>query len=103
VPDASSSLTGPVTGEAQNGLRDSGGTQLDSFFRKRDAEPVRAFARESSRTLDRAVTVSIRFDHRHHARGRADALFDLVEVCSKVAEIYFSPGRPPGEKVLFRL
>ena len=63
--------------------------------------PPSAFARESPGTFDGAVPVSIRFHDRHDACSRAYALFDQVEVCGKVIEIDLSPGRPPGEKVLF--
>ena len=49
------------------------------------------------------MPVSICFDDSHDARRLTYTLFDLVEVCGKIVEIDFSPGRPPGEKVLFSL
>src|SRR6185503_12682208 len=101
--NTSSSLAGPVTRKAKNGLCDSRRTQFNSLFRKRDAEPVRAFERKSSSTLDRTVPVCIRFDDCHNARRRTYSLFDLVEVCGKIVEIDLSPGRPPGKKLLFGL
>ena len=97
--NASGSLTRPETSQAKNGwVIPAERSSIPSSGRATPNQSG-AFAHQPSRTCYRAVTVSIRLHHRHHARHRTDALLDPFEVCGKVIEIDLSPGRTPGENV----
>ncbi len=97
--DAGCGLAGPETGETKYWLRYSRRAQLNRLFRERNAKPFRAFFHEPASTLDRAVAISIRLDHRHHARFRTHALPDALEVGGKTVEIDLGPGWAPGKHV----
>src|SRR4030095_13138363 len=87
-------LSRPVTSETKNRLSDSGVTQFDSLFRKRNTEPFGAFSREPASTRHRSVAIRVCFHNRHHARRRTYTIPDLVEVCRQVVEIDLGPRRP---------
>src|SRR5688572_29952426 len=91
--NAEGGLAGPVTAEAEYGLRNSGFTQRDSLFRKSDAKPLRSFIHKPASTRDCSVAVGVCFDDGHDACSRTYTGLDLVEVCGKVVEIDLNPRR----------
>src|SRR5690349_2592179 len=93
-------LTRPEACETKHRLHDSGVAQFDRFFGQCDTEPVGAFSRETLCASDGAVSVRVRFDNSHDARGGTDTLLDLMKVGGELVEIDLRPRRAAGAVVL---
>jgi hypothetical protein len=80
-------LITPKSGEAKDRPANTCVSEFNSLFGERHAKPISAFALKPSRTLNRAVAVSVGLNDRHHFNCRSNLIFDDVEVCCQRIEV----------------
>src|SRR5437016_1421581 len=85
-------LAPPKSSETQNRPRNSGPSQLDSFFRQSYSEPINACRFQPPRAFQSAMAVRVCFDRSHDTHVRAGALANHAEVIRERVKIDLRPG-----------